>query len=745
MPSTNAARQNAIVAAHSWTDKPANGAHGQHGHNGHAKPGQRLETQEEIYGADVFGETEMQARLPKPVYKALQRAMRHEERLDRDTADVIAAAMKAWAMENGATHYTHWFQPLTGSTAEKHDALVIPDGKGGTLFSFSGADLVKGEPDASSFPSGGLRATFEARGYTAWDPTSPAFLIRGKNSVTMVIPTAFVSWTGVALDQKTPLLRSIDALSAQAMRILKLFGTADGVNRVETTLGCEQEYFLVDRNLYFMRPDLMTCDRSLFGAKPPKGQQMEDHYFGSIPPRVLGFMAEAERELYRLGVPVKTRHNEVAPGQFELAPMFETANVACDHQMLVMETLRRVAPRYGLQVLLHEKPFAGINGSGKHNNWSMATDTGTNLLDPRDETHTNLQFITFLCGVIRAVDLHGDLLRSSVASAANDHRLGANEAPPAIMSIFLGDMLTDIVNQLEKGVPERTLKGGALDLGARALPSLPRDSGDRNRTSPFAFTGNKFEFRAVGASQSVAWPVTVVNTIVAESLDYLATTIEEKVGPSPTPQKLQEAIVPVLQKIIAQHKRIIFNGDGYTAEWHAEAERRGLPNLKDCLTAIPVLGSEKNKALFQKYSVLSTVEVDSRVHIYLEKYCKELLIESEAMVLMGRQVILAAAIAHQTALAESVAACKQAGIDPTGTRASLEGFVKLVNDFMGKLDALDAADDHHVKDTLEHARYLKAKVFPLMKELRALGDEIETRCATTLWPVPSYRELLFIK
>jgi glutamine synthetase len=652
--------------------------------------------------------------------------------------------MKAWALENGATHYTHWFQPLTGATAEKHDALVVPDGRGGTIFSFSGADLVQGEPDASSFPSGGLRATFEARGYTAWDPSSPAFLMRGKNHVTLVIPTAFVSWTGVALDQKTPLLRSIEALSHQAVRLLKLFG-AEGVTHVQTTLGCEQEYFLVDRNLYFARPDLMTCERTLFGAKPPKGQQMEDHYFGSIPTRVLGFMAEVERELYRLGVPVKTRHNEVAPGQFEVAPVFETANVACDHQMLLMETLRRVAPRYGLQALLHEKPFAGINGSGKHNNWSMATNTGVNLLDPRDETHTNLQFLTFLCGVIRAVDLHGDLLRSAVASAANDHRLGANEAPPAIMSIFLGDMLTDIISQLERGVTERTIKGGAIDLGARSLPMLPRDSGDRNRTSPFAFTGNKFEFRAVGASQSVAWPVTVVNTIVAESLDWLATTIEQKTGPGFHPDKLKDAVLPILKDVVAKHKRVIFNGDGYTAEWHAEAERRGLPNLKDCTTAIPALGTEKNKALFQKYKVLNATEVESRVHIYLEKYIKELLIESEAMVLMARQVILPAAIAHQTRLAQSVAACKQAGVDCADTKAQLESFVKLTADFNQKLEALDGAADHHEKDHLEHARYLKTKVLPLMGQLRALGDEVEVRCATSLWPVPSYRELLFIK
>jgi glutamine synthetase len=731
MLSSNQARQAAVVAAHSWTDR-LDGA-------------PKLEPVEDTFAADVFGETQMRSRLPKHVYKALMHTNQTGERLDQKVADVVAAAMKAWAIENGATHYTHWFQPLTGSTAEKHDALVLPDGKGGTIFTFSGSELVQGEPDASSFPSGGLRATFEARGYTAWDSTSPAFLIRGRNNVTLVIPTAFVSWTGACLDQKTPLLRSIEALSTQAMRILRLFGTDTGVSRVQTTLGCEQEYFLVDRNLYFARPDLMTCDRTLFGAKPPKGQQMEDHYFGSIPPRVLAYMAECERELYRLGVPVKTRHNEVAPGQFELAPMFEMANVACDHQMLVMETLRRVAPRYGLQAILHEKPFAGVNGSGKHNNWSMATDTGTNLLDPRTDTHTNLQFLTFLCGVLRAVDLHGDLLRSAVASAANDHRLGANEAPPAIMSIFLGDMLMDIVNQLEKGLPRSTIKGGAIDMGVKSLPTLPRDSGDRNRTSPFAFTGNKFEFRAVGASQSVAWPVTVVNTIVSESLDYLATAIEKAAGGRVTPDNIQEAVVSVLQKTVAQHKRIIFNGDGYTAEWHAEAERRGLPNLKDCLTAIPVLGNEKNQELFAKYGVLTKAEVESRVHIFIEKYAKELLIESEAMVLMGRQVILAAALANQTGLANSVAACKAAGVECSNTKAHLEKFVKLTARFNEKLDELAEADNHQDKDAMEHARYMKSAVVPLMKELRTLGDEIETLCASTLWPVPSYRELLFIR
>ncbi len=497
---------------------------------------------DQVYGTDVFSRRVMRQRLPKEVFKSLIRTIDAGEPLDAQVADVVAATMKDWAIENGATHFTHWFQPLTGLTAEKHDSLVSPDGSGGVIFNFSGAELVQGEPDASSFPSGGLRATFEARGYTAWDPTSPAFLVRGENNVTLCIPTAFVSWTGEALDTKIPLLRSMEALSKQALRILKLFGTDAGVNRVITTVGPEQEYFLVDRELFFQRPDLMTCERTLFGARPPKGQQLEDHYFGTIPARVLKFMSDAELELYRLGVPVKTRHNEVAPGQYEIAPLFEVSHIASDHQMLLMETLKRVAQRHGLAALMHEKPFAGVNGSGKHNNWSMASDTGVNLLDPQDETHTNLQFVVFLVSVIRAVDLHADLLRACIASAANDHRLGANEAPPAIISIFLGDMLSDILAQVEQGLPKRTLKGGVIDLGARSLPQLPRHSGDRNRTSPFAFTGNKFEFRAVGSSQSIAWPNTVLNTIVAESLDHVATELEKALGDKPTAAKLESAV-----------------------------------------------------------------------------------------------------------------------------------------------------------------------------------------------------------
>ncbi len=701
---------------------------------------------EEIYGADVFGPRVMRERLPKETYKAFMRTIEQGERLDPSVADVIASVMKDWAIERGATHFTHWFQPLTGSTAEKHDAMLIPAGNGEVVTQFSGADLVQGEPDASSFPSGGLRATFEARGYTAWDPTSPAFIVRGPNHGTLCIPTAFVSWTGEALDKKTPLLRSIDAISKQAMRILALFGTDEGVRSVRTSLGTEQEYFLVDRNLYFARPDLVTCDRTLFGAKPPKGQELEDHYFGAIPQRVIAYMAEVEEELYRLGVPVKTRHNEVAPGQYEIAPIFEETNVACDHQMLVMEVLKRVAPRYGLQAILHEKPFAGVNGSGKHNNWSLATDTGVNLLDPRDEAHTNLQFMVFLCAVIRAVDLHADILRASIASAANDHRLGANEAPPAIISIYLGDMLTDLLEQLEKGTPKRTLKGGALDLGARTLPQIPRHSGDRNRTSPFAFTGNKFEFRAVGSSAAVSWPNTVMNTIVAESLDFIATELERAVAGKARKDSLESACKKILKAIVKEHKRVVFNGDGYSESWQIEAEKRGLPNLKDSIAAFRVLGSRQARALFKKYKVLKPAELESRVSIFYEKYTKQIQIESEQMVLMGRQLILPAAVRHQIELAEAVMAREGADIDAAEAREDLRAFCDLVDRFRQKIDALDQLDDASPEgDPVRHAEYLKNKVIPTMDDCRELGDQLETHISADLWPLPTYRELLFIR
>ncbi len=700
---------------------------------------------DEIFGRDVFSRRLMRQRLPKDVYKSLLRTIDHGEPLDPKVADVVAATMKDWAIENGATHYTHWFQPLTGLTAEKHDSLVSPDGSGGVIFNFSGSELVQGEPDASSFPSGGLRATFEARGYTAWDPTSPAFLMRGERNVTLCIPTAFVSWNGEALDTKIPLLRSMEALSRQAMRILKFFGSDFGVSRVETTVGPEQEYFLVDRELFYKRPDLVTCERTLFGAKPPKGQQLEDHYFGTIPPRVLAFMSEVEHELYRLGVPVKTRHNEVAPGQYEIAPLFEVSHIASDHQMIMMETLKRVAPRFGLQALLHEKPFAGVNGSGKHNNWSMATDTGVNLLDPKDETHTNMQFLVFLCATIRAVDVHADLLRASIAAAGNDHRLGANEAPPAIISIFLGDMLSDILDQVEKGLPKRTLHGGTIDLGAKSLPQLPRHSGDRNRTSPFAFTGNKFEFRAVGSSASIAFPNTVLNTIVAESLDHVATDLEKAAGRNPSTAKLQSAVLEVLKKIIKEHKRVIFDGDNYTAEWHAEAKRRGLPIMGDSVEAFPVLKNKKNGELFKKYGVLTKAELDSRQHVVVEKWVKQLVIEAETMISISRTMILPAAIKYLTILAASVSQLKTAGTASPDTAEVLKEFIAYLAVFRKALLGLEKVAGHHDDDPMRHALHIKHKVRPAMDELRVTVDQLENHVPYDLWPLATYRDLLLLK
>ena len=707
--------------------------------NGHLEP---VDT---LYSRDVFSPAVMRQRLPKDVFKRLLRTIDRGEPLDPSVADIVAAAMKDWAIENGATHYTHWFQPLTGSTAEKHDSLITPDGQGGVILNFSGADLVQGEPDASSFPSGGLRATFEARGYTAWDATSPAFLHRIPNAVTLVIPTGFVSWTGEALDTKIPLLRSVEALSHQALRILRLFGTDTGVGRVYTTVGPEQEYFLVDRELYWKRPDLVITGRTLFGAKPPKGQQLEDHYFGSIPERVLACMAEVERELWALGVPVKTRHNEVAPAQYEIAPIFEASQLGSDHQMLTMEVLRRVAPRHGLAAILHEKPFAGVNGSGKHNNWSMSTDAGHNLLDPQDDTHTNMQFLVFLVSVIRAVDLNAELLRGCIASAANDHRLGANEAPPAIISIFLGDMLQDILDQVEKGQLKRTLKGGTIDLGARTLPTLPRHSGDRNRTSPFAFTGNKFEFRAVGSSASIAFPNTVLNTIVAESLDYVATELERSVGKSPTPTRVQAAAMALLKKLVKQHKRVLFGGDGYSQAWHAEAEKRGLPHLRDTVDSLKALTAARHAALFKKYGVLSKQEYDSRITVAYEKYNKELTIEAETMVTIARTQILPAVLRHQALLAQAVGSTEAAGVKCGETSAALGEFVNLVARFQEALAALEKAVAHGDDDFAKHAAWIRDKVKPAMSTLRTYADALETQVAADLWPLPTYRQLLFLK
>ncbi|MEZ6234784.1 MAG: glutamine synthetase III [Phycisphaerales bacterium] len=698
------------------------------------------------FGADVFSDAVMRQLLPKQVYRSLRETIRRGKALDPAIADVVASAMKRWAGDHGATHYCHWFQPLTGLTAEKHDALSLPDGDGGELSTFSGGDLIAGEPDASSFPSGGLRATFEARGYTAWDPTSPAFLDRSGDSVTLCIPTCFVSWTGEALDKKTPLMRSVDALSTQAMRILRLFGTDAGVTRVMTTLGAEQEYFLVDDAHYHARPDLTMCNRTLFGRPAAKDQQLADHYFGPIPERVRSFMAEVEATLYRLGVPVKTRHNEVAPGQYEIAPVFEAVNVACDHQMLIMQTLARVAPRHGLRALLHEKPFKGVNGSGKHNNWSMCTDTGVNLLDPRDDTHTNTEFLVFLCAVIAGVDKRAALLRASVASSGNDHRLGAHEAPPAIMSIFLGAMLSDLVAQLENGQTNRTLAGGELDLGMDILPKLPRHAGDRNRTSPFAFTGNKFEFRAAGSSVNCAWPNTIINTIIAESLDEIATRLEKEVGSDRNPQRLRAAVERVLQETIKAHKRVIFDGDNYSEQWHQEAERRGLPNLRNSAAAFGVLEQPEIVSLFEKYGVLSPAELAARAAIFNEKYAVEVGIEAEMMLHMARTMIAPAAAAHLGELASVVASTKAAGLAGGRAEKQMREYDALYTAFCDSTDSVAALVGKSPEAAPQKvSEWIAGMLRPAMAAMRAAGDELEARTPTTLWPVASYRELLFVK
>src|SRR5690348_5384701 len=561
----------------------------------------------DAFGSLVFNEAVQEKRLPKAVFQALRRTISHGEALDPSVADAVASALKDWAVEHGATHYTHWFQPLTGITAEKHDSFLGPNADGTAMTEFKGKELIKGEPDASSFPSGGMRSTFEARGYTAWDPTSPPFLLMNGNSVTLVIPTAFVSWTGEALDKKTPLLRSMEAVSKQAVRVLKLFGST--AERVFATCGPEQEYFLIDRNFYFARPDLINAGRTLFGAKPPKGQELEDQYFGAIPERVQACMAEVELELYKVGVPVKTRHNEVAPSQYEIAPVFENANLAADHQLMTMETLQRVAPKYGLACLLHEKPFAGVNGSGKHNNWSLSDEFGNNLLSPGDTPHDNMQFLVFCAAVIRAVDKWQGLLRASIASAGNDHRLGANEAPPAILSIFLGEMLTDIFDQVEKGGAKSTKQGGELDTGVMVLPKLPRDAGDRNRTSPFAFTGNKFEFRAVSSGQNISFPNTALNAAMADSPDSVATELEAATAKG---EDLNKAVGKLLTKIIKEHKRIIFNGNNYAPEWEKEAGKRKLLNLKNTVDALPELVTKDVIKLLDRYKILNEREVHAR-------------------------------------------------------------------------------------------------------------------------------------
>jgi glutamine synthetase len=706
----------------------------------HAKSGSRKASEE--FGSLTFNDEAQRARLPKDVYRALRRAVAQGEPIEPAVADIVASALKDWAVEHGATHYTHWFQPLTGITAEKHDSFLSPTADGRAVAEFGGKELIQGEPDASSFPSGGMRSTFEARGYTAWDPTSPPWLLVTPGGTTLVIPTAFVSWTGEALDKKTPLLRSMEALSKQAVRILKLFGSK--AQRVVTTCGPEQEYFLIDRQFYFSRPDLINAGRTLFGAKPPKGQELEDQYFGAIPERVLSFMMEVERELYKVGVPVKTRHNEVAPSQYEVAPIFENANVATDHQMMTMETMRRLAPNFGLACLLHEKPFAGVNGSGKHLNWSMSDDHGNNLLNPGDAPHENVQFLVFCGAVLRAVNKFQGLLRYSIASAGNDHRLGANEAPPAIISIFLGDQLTDIFEQIEKAGSAKTHKsGGILDTGVGVLPKLPRDAGDRNRTSPFAFTGNKFEFRAVSANQSIAMPNVALNVAVAESLDYCATELEKSLKAG---KKLQVAVRDLLTKLIKENKQIIFNGNNYADSWQKEAAKRGLLNHKTSVDAFgEVLKPDVIKA-FEKYGVLNARELKARYEIALEQYIKTINIEGQLMVLMGNRYILPAAYKYQGQVAGSVAAVKAAGGVSKEGKKTLDQLVKLTDEFKQETDKLQELLEHEGDGGADkHAKFFRDKVVTAMVALRETGDALEQIVPHGVWPLPTYREMLFIK
>jgi glutamine synthetase len=692
------------------------------------------------FGSLVFSDAVQEKRLPKAVYQALRRTISHGDPLDASMADAIATAVKDWAVEHKATHYTHWFQPLTGITAEKHDSFLNPTANGKAVAEFSGKELIKGEPDASSFPSGGMRSTFEARGYTAWDPTSPPWLLKSGGAVTLVIPTAFVSWTGEALDKKTPLLRSMEALSKQALRILKLFGSK--AERVITTCGPEQEYFLIDRYFYLARPDLINAGRTLFGARPPKGQELEDQYFGSIPDRVMAFMNEVEAELYAVGVPVKTRHNEVAPSQYEIAPVFENANVATDHQMMVMETLKRVAPKYGMACLLHEKPFAGVNGSGKHLNWSMSDDQGNNLLSPGANPHDNAQFLVFCCAVIKAVNKWQGLLRAAIASAGNDHRLGANEAPPAIISIFLGEMLTDVLEQIEKGSAKSSKQGGVLDTGVLVLPKLPRDTGDRNRTSPFAFTGNKFEFRAVSSGQSIAYPNIALNIAATEAIDDIATILEKAVAGG---KKIEAAVADLLPKVLRENKRIVFNGNNYSKEWEKEAGKRGLLNLKNTVDALPQMVTKETIGLFEKYKVLNEREVHARYEIMVETYNKTVNVEGNLMVLMANRYILPAAFEYQKQVAQSVSAVKSAGSKSVEGKKTLDTIVKLTDALKRGIDKLQKALAHEGGDAVKHAKHFRDAVIPAMTALRETSDALEAIIPHEVWPLPTYREMLFIK
>ncbi|MGN0749598.1 MAG: glutamine synthetase III [Treponema sp.] len=687
-----------------------------------------------IFGENVFNETVMKARLPKETYKQLMRTIEGGEKLDPSVANIVANAMKDWALEKGATHFTHWFQPLTGVTAEKHDSFISPAPEGKIIMEFSGKELVQGEPDASSFPSGGLRATFEARGYTAWDPTSYAFIKDG----TLCIPTAFCSYTGEALDKKTPLLRSMQAINKQALRVLHLFGNND-VSSVKTTVGPEQEYFLVDKSVYDKREDLILTGRTLFGAKAPKGQELEDHYFGMIKPRVQAFMKDLNNELWKLGILAKTEHNEVAPAQHELAPIFTTTNLACDHNQLTMEVMRKVAAKHGMVCLLHEKPFAGVNGSGKHNNWSISTNTGKNLLDPGATPASNAQFLLFLCAVIKAVDEYQDLLRISVASAGNDHRLGANEAPPAIVSIFLGDELSQILQSIEEGKLYGAHEKEKMQIGVTVLPDFNKDTTDRNRTSPFAFTGNKFEFRMLGSSESIACANIMINAAVAEELKQFADALE---GSKDFTNDLHNLIL----KTIKEHKRIIFNGNGYDDSWVQEAEKRGLLNLKSTPEAYSHLLDAKNKKVLSEHGILSEVELASRYEIYNENYSKVINIEALTMLDMAKKLYLPAASKYAKELAEIVSLKKAAGgADDSYESELLAKVSSLTASIYNKVKALDKAviEAKNVSETGALALYYRNTVFQAMSELRENVDELEGCVPAEVWPVPSYADLLF--
>ena len=694
---------------------------------------------EDIFASKVFTVAKMRERLPKKVFQEVTRVMEHGGELSMAAADVVAKAMKDWAVENGATHYTHWFQPLTGITAEKHDSFIThPDSEGRMLMEFSGKELIKGEPDASSFPSGGLRATFEARGYTAWDITSPAFLKESGCGTILCIPTAFCSYTGEALDKKTPLLRSMEALSEQALRIVRLFGNTEAT-KVTASVGPEQEYFLVDKDLYMQRKDLMFAGRTLFGAAAPKGQEMEDHYFGALKPRVAAYMHDLDEELWKLGIPAKTKHNEVAPAQHELAPIYETANIAVDHNQLVMEAMKRVAYKHDLRCLLHEKPYAGVNGSGKHDNWSITTDSGVNLLDPGDTPNKNIQFLLVLACILKAVDVHADLLRQSASDVGNDHRLGANEAPPAIISVFLGEQLEDVVKQLiETGDAAKVKEGGKLLTGVSTLPDLQKDATDRNRTSPFAFTGNKFEFRMVGSADSIASPNTTLNAIVAEAFCEAADILEKA-------DDFDIAVHDLIKEYLTKHQRIIFNGNGYSDEWVAEAERRGLPNIKSMIEAAPTLTTDKAVKLFEKFHIFTKVELESREEIIYETYAKTINIEALTMIDMAGKDIIPAVSAYTGDLANTVLAVKEAGATASTQVELLKKVDGLLTEAQAALETLQAetVKASAIEDVKAQAFYYKDTVKAAMDALRAPVDKLEMVVDSDIWPMPTYGELMF--